>query len=90
MVQQAVVAAARLPLYAFGEEHPFSKVTLRIFSSDGNAEALNSTLYGSLTRPWTKSSDASFGRFTFGYVGDGKTKGFRFAQPKSVALHHWQ
>ena len=88
--QQAVVAAARLPLYAFGEEHPFSKITLSVFSSDGNTDALDSPLYGSLRRPWSKSSNASFGRFTSRFVGDGKTKSFRFAQPKSVALHHWQ
>jgi hypothetical protein len=88
--QKAVIAAARLPLYAFGEEHPFSRVTLSIFSSDGNTGTLDSTLYGSLKRPWTKSSNAEFGSFTSRFVGDGKTKSFRYAQPKSVALHHWQ
>lgn len=88
--QQAVIAAARLPLYAFGEEHPFSKVTLSIFSSDGNTDALESSLYGALSQPWENISNVSFGRFTSRFSGDGKTRSFRFAQPKSVALHHWQ
>lgn len=86
---RAVVAAARLPIYTFGEEHPFSRVTLHINSSDAKTESLDSTLYGSITNGWSKTADARFGTFTSRFAGDGKTKSFRFAQPKSVALHHW-
>jgi len=86
---KAVIAAARLPIYTFGEEHPFSRVTLRISSSDGEYDRLASHLYGSITNGWSSSSNASFGQFTSRFAGDGKTKSFRFAQPKSVVLHHW-
>jgi len=86
---KAVIAAARLPIYTFGEEHPFSRVTLHIKSSDNNTDSLESSLYGSITDGWSKTANASFGRFTSRFEGDGKTKSFRFAQPKSVSLHHW-
>jgi hypothetical protein len=87
LFQKAVTTAARLPMYTFGEEHPFSRVTLRINSSDG--ALLESSLYGSIAKRWSKTSEASFGRFTSRFAGDGKTKSFRFARPKSVSLHDW-
>jgi len=87
--QKAIIAAARLPNYTFGEEHPFSRVTLRINSSDGKRDSLDSGLYGSIAERWSKTSSASFGKFTSWFEGDGKTESFRFAQPKSVSLHHW-
>lgn len=89
LFQKAVIAAARLPIYTFGEEHPFSRVTLHIRSSDNKTDSLQSCLYGSITNRWSKTADASFGRCASRFAGDGKTKNFRFAQPKSVAFHHW-
>lgn len=86
---KAVIAAARLPLYTFGEEHPFSRVTLNISSSDSKTDPLESSLYGSIRNGWSKTANASFGRTVSRFVGDGRTKSFRFAQPKSVVLHHW-
>lgn len=85
----AVIAAARLPIYTFGEEHPFSRVTIHINSSNGQFDSLTSGLYGSITTGWSKTANASFGESTSRFAGDGKTKGFRFAQPKNVTLHHW-
>jgi len=86
---KAVIAAARLPIYTFGEEHPFARVTLHINSSDGNTDSLESSLHGSITNGWPKTANASFGRFTSRFAGDGRTKSFRFAQPNTVSLHHW-
>lgn len=87
---KAVIAAARLPLYTFGEEHPFSQTTLSIRSSDGESTLLDSNIYGSILRRWSYSSDAQFGRFTSEFEGDGCSKSFRFAQPKTISFHHWQ
>jgi hypothetical protein len=89
MFSRAVVSAARLPNYTFGEEHPFSRVTLHIRSADGNAKPLESGLYGSIRHGWSKTAQASFGQYVSRFAGDGKTKSFRFAQPKTVVLHHW-
>ncbi len=86
---KSVIAAARLPLYTFGEEHPFSRVTLRIKASNGKTDSLDSGLYGSIKHGWSRTADISFGRCVSRFEGDGKTRSFRFAQPKSVSLKHW-
>lgn len=85
----AVVAAARLPIYTFGEEHPFSRATISISSSQGDDAVMDSKIYGSILRGWSHSSEASFGQFTSEFEGDGSSKSFRFAQPKTIVLHHW-
>jgi hypothetical protein len=89
LFQKAVIAAARLPLYTFGEEHPFSRVTLHIRTSDGKNDSLKSGLYGSITKGWSKISTPSFGQCASRFSGDGKTRSFRFAQPKEISFHHW-
>jgi len=86
---KAVIAAARLPIYTFGEEHPFARATLRINSSDNNDDELDSGLYGSIKNGWSKTLGASFGNHISRFEGDGTTKSFRFAQPKTVSLQHW-
>jgi len=86
---KSVVAAARLPLYTFGEEHPFSRATVRIESSDENGEALQSHHYGSITNRWLNWGTPLFGSFVSRYVADGVTKSFQFPTPKSVAFAHW-
>ena len=86
---KAVIAAARLPLYTFGEDHPFSRVTLNINSLNTTTDPLESSLYGSISNGWSMTANASFGRAVSRFIGDGKTKNFRFAQPKNVVLHHW-
>lgn len=85
----AVVAAARLPLYTFGEDHPFAKAALRVHASDGSTDPGESGLYGSIRSGWSRTSAASFGRHTSRFEGDSKSRQFRFAQPKSVALQYW-
>jgi hypothetical protein len=87
---RAAIAAARLPLYTFGEEHPFQKCTIVLYSTQVPIALVDSGIYGSLSEKWSRSMEASFGRFTSRFAGDGQTRSFRFAQPKSVALQHWE
>jgi len=86
---KAVVAAARLPIYTFGEDHPFARATLRIKSENNNYDELDFGLYGSIKNGWSKTLSASFGKSISRFEGDGTTKSFRFAQPKTVSLQHW-
>ncbi|MEX2197435.1 MAG: hypothetical protein WD886_01385 [Burkholderiales bacterium] len=86
----AVVAAARLPLYTFGEEHPFARTTVTIKTSSGNPPDFDSGLYGSIRLPWTTTSAPTFGPDQTEFEGDGSTRTFRLAHPKSVAFQHWQ
>jgi hypothetical protein len=82
----AVLAASRLPNYTFGEEHPFARSTLYLIR-DTSSE--NPALYGSMLNGWDRNSDASFGQSTSRFEADGSTRSFIFAQPKTVALQHW-
>lgn len=86
---KAIIAAARLPIYTFGEEHPFARATLRIKASDGIHDELDSGLYGSIKKGWSRTASTFFGNAVSRFEGDGTTRSFRFAQPKSVSLHHW-
>lgn len=86
---QAVAAAARLPTYTFGEEHPFTRATLRLSSSDNNSEILDSSLHGSITKQWSKTIPLSFGSHVSRFAGDGVTREFRLVQPKMISLQHW-
>lgn len=87
--RKAVVAAARLPLYTFGEEHPFSRVTLRIMASAADDDSLSSGLYGSIREGWLNGVQPTFGNFVARFAGDGCTKKFRFPQPKAIGFQHW-
>lgn len=87
---RAAIAAARLPLYTFGEEHPFIRCTLVMYTSGEQIAPIESDIYGSLSNKWSLSAEASFGRFTSRFAGDGVTQTFRFAHPKKVELQHWQ
>ncbi|WP_343621063.1 hypothetical protein [Ralstonia sp.] len=85
----AVAAAARLPLYTFGEQHPFSRIDLRIRSSDGNIQMLRSALLGTISTRWSQNFPIEFGQQTSRFSGDGVSRSFRFVQPKAVVLQHW-
>ncbi len=85
----AVRAAARLPIYTFGESHPFSRATIRLKTDEQSKHSLNSGLYGSILYGWSTTEEVVFGSATSRFEGDGISRSFRFAQPKSVALHHW-
>ena len=90
MVSKAVTAAARLPLFTFDEEHPFTRATF-VLTSDGSiGQELDSGLYGSFCRRWSPSGEGRFGAFSASFVGDGVTKSFNFPSPARVGLQHWQ
>ena len=87
---RAVVAAARLPLYTFGEVHPFERVTTIISGSDGNVEPLRSGVYGSICGHWDLASTPVFGRIQGYWEGDGVTKTFQLPRVRSVGLTRWK
>jgi hypothetical protein len=90
MVSGAVIAAARLPLFTFDEEHSFTKATF-VLTSDGSLDnELDSKIYGSFLRRWSLSNEHSFGGFSAGFVGDGVTRSFTFPSASRVGLQHWQ
>lgn len=89
LFQKAIALAARLPMYTFGEDHPFSRLTLRIEGDQLGNGCLDSGLYGSIRDPWTQEPNATFGGAVSRFMGDGKTKTFRFAQPRNVAFQRW-
>lgn len=83
-------AAARLPNYTFGEEHPFSRVSLSLIAPpDDSLSSLNSGLYGSILHKWMPELGLTLGGFSFGYQGDGITTKFKIVGPKSVVLRNW-
>ncbi|TAJ09608.1 MAG: hypothetical protein EPO61_06005 [Nitrospirae bacterium] len=86
---KAVIAAARLPNYTFGEEHPFARATLRLTNAAPNRKLLDSNLYGSILIGWPQNGAPEFGSSTSGYAGDGVSKSFRIVHPKSVTFHQW-
>jgi hypothetical protein len=89
LFNNAVIAAARLPLYTFGEEHPFARATVQLSASDGIYTPFDSGLYGSIKNRWADHATANFGNFRSSFVGDGVSKTFRFAQPKTIGLSQW-
>lgn len=86
----ATVAAARLPLYTLGEEHPFARTTVIIKASSGTPPDFDSGLYGSIRMPWTVTEPPTFGPDQTEFEGDGSSHTFRLVHPKSVAFQHWQ
>jgi hypothetical protein len=86
----AVVAAARLPLYTFGEPHLFDKATVNLHYLGGELVApLESDLYGSLHDRWSLSEEHEVGRMDANLVGDGSSRSFRLPQPRQIAIKHW-
>ncbi len=86
---KSVIAAARLPLYSFDENHPFSETRLIVSGDDESQLALNSNIYGSIRRKWSHSGDGHFGNDIGEYEGDGATKQFILVHPMALNLQHW-
>lgn len=86
---EAVIAAARLPIYSFDETHPFSQTKIVVRSSNEEHKDLDSKLYGAIIDQWNSSGDMSFFGDSCGYVGDGVTRSFRSVKPMAVKLQHW-
>ena len=89
LVSRAVISAARLPLFTFDEEHPFSRATFVLLTDETVQRELDSKLYGSFCHRWSSSDDARFGKFRAGFAGDRVTRTFDFPRPSRVSLQHW-
>lgn len=87
--EKAVIAASRLPLYSFGEPHPFSRMTIQVGASDWNLEPFKSGIYGSLLNGWGPDNQIVVLNFGSSFVGDGVTKNFRIVGPEAVSLQRW-
>lgn len=90
LLAQAVILAARLPLFTFEEEHPFSRATFVLTSSGGSVkQELDSGLYGSFVSRWSLSGDVRFGKSSASFMGEGSTIVFKLPLPSKVSLQHW-
>jgi hypothetical protein len=87
---RAVSSAARLPLYTYGEPHPFERSIVSIYASNNHFELLDSGLYGSMRNGWKAGSAPSFGTSASSFEGDGTTRTFNFPKPKRIELRRWQ
>lgn len=86
---KAVIAAARLPNYAFGDEHPFTRCSLRLTNVNLRKELFDSGLFGSILRGWPKGAAPIFSSCLHSYEGDGVSKTFKMVSPKQVKFHLW-
>ncbi len=84
-----VIAAARLPLYSYDDDHPFLKTCLTINTDEKSKKLLDSGLYGSLANGWSTSKNIQFFASSSSYAGDGVTKTFKLVAPKTLKLQHW-
>ncbi|MDP3251635.1 MAG: hypothetical protein Q8M77_06955 [Hydrogenophaga sp.] len=90
-LSRAIVAAARLPLYAFNEPHPFDRSTISIAWGEGQLVApLDSGLYGSFESGWSLSTEHRTGRTKLAYEGDGVTRSFALVHPTKVRFLWWR
>ncbi|NQX80275.1 MAG: hypothetical protein HRT83_07005 [Hyphomicrobiaceae bacterium] len=85
----AIIAAARLPLYSYDDEHPFSKICLVINTDEKSKKLFSSDLHGSLAAGWGASPEMKFGSTSSSYSGDDVTKKFKLVAPKKLSLQHW-
>ncbi|GAM96984.1 hypothetical protein U91I_00605 [alpha proteobacterium U9-1i] len=86
----AIVAVARLPLYAFEEEHTHQRLrVLIVVASEAANEKLRSDLYGSISQKWDRQASGAAGGFRFAVQGDGVSRTFDFPTLKNVSLLHW-
>jgi len=85
----AVVAASRLPLYTFGEVHPFSTTPLSLIFSEEQRHLIESNLYGTIQKEWQVENNPIWGRAGGAYEGDGVTVKFKFFWPETIAFIKW-
>ncbi|WP_341918253.1 hypothetical protein [Polaromonas sp. YR568] len=90
VLSRAVIAAARLPLYTFGEPHPFERGLIAVSWLGEPLASLESGLYGSLALPWSSSQDHILGALGSTYEGDGVSNNFHLPTPKNVTIKQWR
>jgi hypothetical protein len=86
----AVAAAARLPLYTFGEEHPFDRVLVPITVSSENTSKIKSALPGTICDPWDVEVAPVFLGDRSEFEGDGISVTFHIVKPSSVGFRRWR
>lgn len=89
LVHKSAVALARLPLYAFDESNPFEKARVVIRGGVQGQRLLDSGIHGSILRRWNRTLVPEFGKSRMDYEGDGTTRQFDIAHPKTLKLCHW-
>ncbi|WP_208909895.1 hypothetical protein [Paracidovorax avenae] len=90
-ITRAAMAAARLPLYSFGEGHAFEHTKI-VFNIPSHCKSeFDSGIYGSFFRGWLHFPPIEIGRSTASFEADG-TNTMRFTLPKlgTIKLHRWQ
>lgn len=85
----AIVALARLPLYALDEPHPFGRVRVVIKGGDSVKAKLQSNIYGSLICPWLRTTEGYVLGSKLMYEGDGVSRSFGLVNPKQIRISHW-
>ena len=86
---EAVIAISRLPLYSLDDRHPFADIRIIVVGDLQDLGILDSGIYGSITKKWSKSREIEFGMISVNYQGDGVSKKFDMIQPKKFSLQHW-
>lgn len=87
--QLAINSAARLPLYTFGEAHPFEHTKFSLLYEDDAILYFQSACFGSLIKGWDRSALTTFGKSKINFESDGVTKTFNIPIPKIINLQHW-
>lgn len=87
--QLAINSAARLPLYTFGEIHPFEHTTITLLYENEAIKYFQSACFGSILKGWNKSAVSYFGNSKINFESDGVTRTFDIAFPKIINLKHW-
>jgi hypothetical protein len=65
-----------------------SRVSLNC--AEGVLSRLESGLYGTFARRWTKSTVGGFGQYAGEYEGDGVTKTFQLVMSGNLNLQYWE
>lgn len=87
---QAILAASRLPLYTFGEAHPFNDTRVILTEpEDGMTKFSKSDLYGSLRNGWVPFGNLELTSLNYGYEGDGVSASFKTIEPANIGLSLW-
>jgi hypothetical protein len=90
LVHKCIVGLVRLPLYSFDEKHPFESVRYLIKGGENVQKTLDSGIYGSLLRRWSKVSSAQIGpASSLIGEGDGTTRKFALVTPNTLHIQHW-
>ena len=90
ILKDCVIGLLRLPLYSFDDVHPFQKTRFVVKFDESQKPHIESNLYGSFMRRWSKNPFASFDQTTSSSEGDGITRSFQMNGPSNVRIQHWE